>query len=102
MLPDRRNARYPCLGGPLSELGEGQNVSVGIGEPRDAIPARTRPHALSVLVHTFVSCEHNAEGFEPADGLAHISHSPAEHGVAGVSYLGYDGDAEHRAVSVEH
>lgn len=55
--------------GPLSELGEGQNVSVGIGEPRDAIAVLSRPHAVGVLLHAFVSGEHNAEGFEPADGL---------------------------------
>ena len=87
---------------PSPELGERQDVAVGIGEPGHLVPAWGRPDAVIVLVHAVVALEHDALVREPANGGRDAGDPPAEDGVAGGGGVGDRRHAEHGSVRVEH
>ncbi len=85
-------------GSKLRELGQRQNVAVGVGEPSNPISAGSDPHAVIILLQTVVTHEYDPSRLKQSDGLADASNAPAKDRVPGLGCF----DAQHRAVGVEH
>ena len=90
------------LGTALSRLGEGQRVSVRIGEPGHLSAAGAGPDALFVLAQAVIAEEGHAAPGQLENSRRDVRDVPAEHGVPAAGDLGHGGHAQRGAMGVQH
>src|SRR5580658_2686073 len=83
-------------------LGNAQNISVWIFEPRHSCACRSGPDAQVILFDMFVPLEPDSCTFQVSNGRCYVGNLPTEDGANVRGKLPAHSEAEHDAVGIEY